>query len=70
MLNWYHSAAQKPPVSPLDPTVRVPTLLLWGARDRFLGQEMAATSIALCERGELVILKRRPTGYTRKSQLA
>jgi pimeloyl-ACP methyl ester carboxylesterase len=31
----------------------VPTLLLWGRKDRFLGQEMAQPSIDLCDDGRL-----------------
>jgi pimeloyl-ACP methyl ester carboxylesterase len=33
-----------------------PTLLIWGARDRALGRELAAPSIARCEAGRLVFL--------------
>jgi pimeloyl-ACP methyl ester carboxylesterase len=31
----------------------VPTLLLWGTKDRFLGREMAQPSIDLCDHGRL-----------------
>jgi len=56
MLNWYRAALRRPPKRP--PTVRVaaPTLLIWGARDRFLGQEMVAPSLELCDRGRVEIL--------------
>jgi pimeloyl-ACP methyl ester carboxylesterase len=37
--------------------VRVPTLLLWGAKDGFLGKEMAEPSIARCDHGRLVLLE-------------
>lgn len=33
--------------------VRVPTLLLWGKQDRYLGHEMARPSIDLCDEGHL-----------------
>ena len=33
--------------------VRVPTLLLWGTQDRYLGREMAQPSIDLCDDGRL-----------------
>jgi epoxide hydrolase 4 len=56
MLNWYRAALRRPPKRP--PTVRViaPTLLIWGARDRFLGQELVAPSLGLCDRGRAEIL--------------
>jgi epoxide hydrolase 4 len=37
--------------------VSVPTLLLWGARDRFLGREMARPSVDLCDRGALEVFE-------------
>jgi pimeloyl-ACP methyl ester carboxylesterase len=57
MLHWYRAAIQKPPAPLEDPHIQVPTLLLWGARDRFLGKEMAQPSIELCRHGELVFLE-------------
>jgi epoxide hydrolase 4 len=36
--------------------IAAPTLLLWGKRDPFLSSAMARPSIALCARGELVML--------------
>ena len=53
MLNWYRAAAWRPPVPGGDPRIRVPTLLIWGARDRFLGGEMARPSVDLCDDGRL-----------------
>src|SRR5437764_1302514 len=41
------------PKLPASPRVRVPTLLLWGAKDRFLGRELAQPSIDLCDGGRL-----------------
>jgi pimeloyl-ACP methyl ester carboxylesterase len=53
MVDWYR-AAPRVAVRPLPALrVRVPTLLLWGARDRFLGLELAAPSAALCDKGVL-----------------
>jgi pimeloyl-ACP methyl ester carboxylesterase len=35
----------------------MPTLLLWGAQDRFLGRELAEASIKKCGQGQLVFLE-------------
>jgi pimeloyl-ACP methyl ester carboxylesterase len=56
MINWYRAALRFRPVWPPSPRVPVPTLLIWGARDRFLGREMAQPSIDLCDQGRLVFL--------------
>jgi epoxide hydrolase 4 len=57
MLNWYRAAARRS--SRLGPHLRVtvPTLLLWGARDRALLREMAPPSIGLCDDGRLVFFE-------------
>jgi pimeloyl-ACP methyl ester carboxylesterase len=54
MLSWYRAALRRPPR--LEPSLRVtvPTLLLWGARDRALLSDMAPLSIDLCDDGRLV----------------
>ena len=57
MLNWYRAAIQKPPVYENNPKIIVPTLLIWGELDNFLGVEMAQPSIDLCENGRLVIIE-------------
>jgi pimeloyl-ACP methyl ester carboxylesterase len=54
MLNWYRAAARRSPRLGPDLRVNVPTLLLWGARDRALLREMAPPSIGLCDDGRLV----------------
>jgi len=41
---------------PVPPRVSVPTMLIWGIHDTFLGQEMARPSIALCDQGRLELL--------------
>ena len=57
MVNWYRAMLQKPP-KPLDnPRITVPTLLIWGAKDKFLGREMAQPSIDLCDDGRLVFIE-------------
>ena len=57
MLNWYRAAARRALCSEqYQATIDVPTLVLWGARDTALSQEMAAPSAALCTDGQLVVL--------------
>lgn len=56
MLQWYRAAFRRPPEPPEDVRVRPPTLILWGARDRFLGREMVEPSLALCRDGRAEIL--------------
>jgi pimeloyl-ACP methyl ester carboxylesterase len=53
MIHWYRAALRSQPERPASPRVRVPTLLLWGRKDRFLGAEMAQPSIDLCDDGRL-----------------
>jgi epoxide hydrolase 4 len=57
MLNWYRAVVRKPPDLPVQPSITVPTLLIWGARDAFLGREMARPSIALCQDGQLAMIE-------------
>jgi len=52
MIHWYRAAMRyRMPFS--DRTVRVPTRILWGQRDRFLMAEMAHESLRYCANGEL-----------------
>jgi epoxide hydrolase 4 len=53
MIHWYRAALRRPPAR--LPSVRVtpPALVLWGEKDRFLGREMVAPSLALCDDGRL-----------------
>ena len=54
MLSWYRAALRRPPRLGPHLRVTVPTLLLWGARDRALLRDMARPSIDLCDDGRLV----------------
>ncbi len=60
MLNWYRALFRRalfksrPRAAETPSRVQVPTLVLWGVRDRFLSAEMAAKSVALCDDGRLV----------------
>jgi len=57
MLNWYRALFRRPPAGPVQHRIDVPALLIWGARDRFLGREMAQPSIDLCSDGRLVFFE-------------
>jgi pimeloyl-ACP methyl ester carboxylesterase len=57
MLHWYRAAMRDRPPPPADPRIRVPTLILWGARDHFLGRGLAPASLALCDRGWLEVFE-------------
>jgi pimeloyl-ACP methyl ester carboxylesterase len=56
MLHWYRAALRARPRRPSSPRVTVPTLLIWGTQDRFLGQELAQPSIDLCDHGRLELI--------------
>ena len=57
MINWYRALQKARPSRRASPRVRVPTLMIWGARDIALGREMAQPSIEYCEDGRLVFLE-------------
>jgi pimeloyl-ACP methyl ester carboxylesterase len=57
MLNWYRALFQQPPKATPGAPITVPTLLIWGARDKFLGRELAQPSIDRCDDGELVFIE-------------
>jgi pimeloyl-ACP methyl ester carboxylesterase len=52
MIDYYRAAlrAKAPRVSP---KVTVPTQIIWGVRDAFLGRELAEDSAAYCERAQV-----------------
>lgn len=54
MLNWYRAAARYSPTERPSKQVTVPATIIWGAKDRFLGAEMAEASAALCDQVELI----------------
>jgi epoxide hydrolase 4 len=53
MLNWYRAGLRVRASAPPSPRVTVPALLVWGAKDRALGEELAQPSIDLCDHGRL-----------------
>ncbi len=56
MLDWYRAALRRPPPRLESLDVEVPVLLIWGARDRALSQEMVAPSLAYCPHGRLELI--------------
>ena len=54
MIHWYRALARQPFFD--TGRITVPTRIIWGAKDRFLLQEMAGDSLRLCDRGELIEL--------------
>ncbi len=57
MINWYRALLQKPPQRLQSRRIVVPTLLIWGAQDRFLGREMAGLSVELCDQGRVEFIE-------------
>lgn len=57
MLSWYRAALRSRPTPPASPRVTVPTLMIWGTKDRFLGREMVPPSLELCDQGRAVYLE-------------
>lgn len=58
MVNWYRAAFRSGLPLPRDPRVRVPTLIVWGARDRFLQARLAKASAGYCDDVRLHLLPR------------
>jgi pimeloyl-ACP methyl ester carboxylesterase len=52
MIHWYRALFRYPPRL-LSGKVQVPTLILWGVRDRFLLPQLAAESVTQCEHAQL-----------------
>jgi len=57
MVNWYRAVLQRPPTRDVMIRIAVPTLLIWGVRDRFLKRDMAQPSIDLCDNGRLLFFE-------------
>ncbi len=56
MLNWYRALLRTQTEPLTDIRIRVPTQVIWGAKDAFLGLEMAQPSVDMCEDGRLIII--------------
>lgn len=57
MINWYRAILQNPPQRLPSRRITVPTLLIWGVRDNFLGRELAPRSLEFCDKGRLVFVE-------------
>lgn len=57
MLHWYRAAVRAGRRPAKRPVIQVPTLVIWGAQDRFLSRGLARSSIALCRSGRLVCIE-------------
>jgi|AntRauMinimDraft_4_1070384.scaffolds.fasta_scaffold00122_38 pimeloyl-ACP methyl ester carboxylesterase len=53
MVNWYRAIVRDRP-APATTRVEVPTLVIWGANDRFLTKRMAGRSVEHCADGRLL----------------
>ncbi|WP_181303974.1 alpha/beta fold hydrolase [Rufibacter sp. XAAS-G3-1] len=55
MINWYRAYKYNPIET--DHQIDVPTLILWGKQDKFLGTELALPSMEQCTNGQLFFLE-------------
>jgi pimeloyl-ACP methyl ester carboxylesterase len=53
MINWYRACMRLPLDVDHNARVRVPTLVIWGARDHFIHRKMARASVEFCDQGRL-----------------
>ena len=56
MINWYRALVAKPLESTIPNRVTVPTFVIWGAQDQFLGSDLATKSLEYCDDGRGVLL--------------
>ncbi|PRY82278.1 alpha/beta fold hydrolase [Alkalibacterium olivapovliticus] len=56
MLNWYRANAKNMASSKVSKQVTVPTQIIWGENDQFLGKEMATESLKFCDNGRGILL--------------
>jgi pimeloyl-ACP methyl ester carboxylesterase len=58
MIHWYRAALRKAPkVKREQARVKIPLLLIWGAKDKFLGRELIQPSLELCDQGRLELIE-------------
>jgi pimeloyl-ACP methyl ester carboxylesterase len=54
MVNWYRALARyRNPASGFVQKIKIPTLIIWGVKDKFLIKEMSEKSMAYCQNGKL-----------------
>ncbi len=53
MIHWYRAGFRHRSTPPADPVIPVPTLILWGVKDAFIGPGVARSSFALCRDARL-----------------
>ncbi|MDO8518544.1 MAG: alpha/beta hydrolase [Deltaproteobacteria bacterium] len=56
MIHWYRASLKKSMETVEKTRIGIPTLVIWGEQDTFLGKELAAKSAALCERARITFL--------------
>lgn len=54
MINWYRATLRHQPRLTGSPHISVPTLVVWGKLDPYIGYEMAPLSADLCDDGRLI----------------
>jgi pimeloyl-ACP methyl ester carboxylesterase len=54
MINWYRAYKYSQPALK---RISIPTLILWGKKDKFLLPEMAEKSNLLCSKGKLILIE-------------
>jgi pimeloyl-ACP methyl ester carboxylesterase len=57
MLNWYRALGRNTDVFARHDRVSIPTLVLWGERDKALRPELAPRSAAMCDNGSIEMFK-------------
>jgi pimeloyl-ACP methyl ester carboxylesterase len=54
MINWYRAAIRyRNPAATFTHKIDIPTLILWGEKDKFLKKKMAKQSLQYCRNGKL-----------------
>ena len=49
MIHWYRAGFRVKHQPYSEPPIKVPTMIIWGPKDQFLGEGVARSSYALCE---------------------
>ena len=53
MIHWYRAALRSPNIPLPKAPIAVPTMIIWGVRDKFLGPGLARSSFAQCQDAEI-----------------